>query len=96
MSDWRGDPSKNYTPVLGPGGGFSQLDTDLQLINQAINRLVERLGTFLSGMTIAMVGTTAQKTALTNPPHGLLFYDTTVGHLQTNTGTPGSPVWSNP
>jgi hypothetical protein len=85
-----------YSPGIGPGGTADPVTTNLQYVVQAINRITQQLGTFLSGTTIAMVGTTAQKTALTNPPTGMLFYDTTLNHLQTNTGTPGSPVWSNP
>jgi len=79
--------------ILGRG---SQVDTDLQLLAQAVNALNVTLHTFLAGNAVVFVGTTAMKNALTLPPTGLLFYDTTLGHLQTNTGTPGAPVWSNP
>jgi hypothetical protein len=39
--------------------------------------------------------TTTLKTALVNPPTGLLVYDTTIPALQMNTGTPGSPTWTS-
>jgi hypothetical protein len=87
-----------YIPVLGPrsgSGGLDQLNTDLQLINRAINNLVTALQGFVSGNTIALIGTTAQKNALTLPRNGLLFYDSTLALLQINTGTPLAPVWVN-
>ncbi len=85
-----------YTPVLGQrGGGFDQIDTDLQLINRAINNLVAALQGFVSGNTIALIGTTTQKNALTLPRTGLLFYDSTLAALQINTGTPLAPTWVN-
>lgn len=39
--------------------------------------------------------TTTQKTALVNPPTGLLVYDTTIPGLQMNTGTPSAPTWTS-
>ena len=39
--------------------------------------------------------TTTQKTALSTPPTGMLVYDTTLSQLQINTGTSGSPTWTN-
>ena len=38
--------------------------------------------------------TTAQRNALINPPTGLTFFNSDTGSLETNVGTPGSPVWS--
>lgn len=38
---------------------------------------------------------TAVKTALVNPPTGLLVYDTTIPALQMNTGSPASPTWTS-
>lgn len=37
--------------------------------------------------------TTTQRTALVNPPTGLMVLDTTLVKLFVNTGTPGTPVW---
>jgi hypothetical protein len=38
--------------------------------------------------------TTTQKNALSSPPTGMLVWDTSFGSLFINTGTPGSPVWT--
>jgi hypothetical protein len=59
------------------------------------------LAAYLGGAVDATTGlayfpilTTTQKNALVNPPTGALVYDTTLGHLYINTGTPGSPTWT--
>jgi hypothetical protein len=86
----------SYVPTLGPrSGGLDQINTDLQLINRAINGLTITLQQFVSGNTIALIGTTVQKNALTLPRTGLIFYDSTLTRLQINTGTPLLPVWVN-
>lgn len=38
---------------------------------------------------------TTSKNSLTTPPTGMLVYDTTLAKLQINTGTSGSPVWTD-
>lgn len=40
--------------------------------------------------------TTVQRDAITSPATGLMIYNTTVNEVQTNTGTPASPVWGSP
>lgn len=39
--------------------------------------------------------TTTAKNALSTPPTGMLVYDTTLGKAQFNTGTSGSPIWTD-
>lgn len=39
--------------------------------------------------------TTVQRNAIANPAKGLLIYNTTTNEVQTNTGTPASPVWGS-
>lgn len=49
---------------------------------------------FNTGFHSFQILTTTQKTGLTNPPTGMLVWDSTLLQMQINTGTPGTPVWT--
>lgn len=48
---------------------------------------------FNTGFHSFQILTTTQKTGLTSPPAGMIVFDTTLGQLQINLGTPGTPSW---
>ena len=67
--------------------------------NEQANR--NTINSWLLGISDATTGyaympvvTTTQKNALVLPPVGMPVYDTTLGHIYVNLGTPASPTWT--
>lgn len=48
---------------------------------------------FNTGFHAFQILTTTQKTGLSNPPAGMIVFDTTLNQLQINLGTPSIPNW---